>query len=222
VEFSAGLTSSFFHESSNSICIFEKGNTSTQLKVLDAVTLETTKTYEIKGAFSGFCMVSPDFSIAMMLDPSGQLSLADLTSGDVATANVSAITRQPKIGSLFGGGFSKDMTTVAFCSSTGCYFLDIKSLQLRKLLQAEGGKSFVNVQSVGEQADFVALAETGEIFEVSRNFESVTSSRIELDEPFDISSISQTGKDVALASTEGYDFSVYNVGSKSNKRVVSE
>jgi hypothetical protein len=78
------------------------------------------------------------------------------------------------------------------------------------------------VQSVGEQADFVALAETGEIFEVSRNFESVTSSRIELDEPFDISSISQTGKDVALASTEGYDFSVYNVGSKSNKRVVSE
>ena len=203
-----------FHEASGSLCVFETDGTKTTLRVLDTVTLQESRKFEIPAAFRGSCIVSPDFSIAIMLEPGGDLTLADLKEGGVVSASVSNLTGQGNLGNIYSVTFTGDMKHVAFSSTTGCTILDVGNLTLVKSIPSPDAYGFVAAKPVGKGSNLVVLSASGSVFNVTDEFKTVVESRIERDESFDVSAFSAGGELVAVANTEGFDFDVYSVGEK--------
>ena len=214
VELTHVASSVAFHEASGSLCVFETDGTKTTLRVLDTATLQESRKFEIPAAFRGSCTVSPDFSIAIMLEPGGALTLADLLKGVVVSASVSKLTGQTNLGNIYGVTFTGDMKHVVFSSTSGCMILNVGNLKLVKSIPSPDAYGFVAAKPAGKGSNLVLLSASGSVFNVADEFATVVESRIELDDSFDVSAFSAGGELVAVANTEGYDFDVYSVGEK--------
>lgn len=202
-------SSVYYHQRSNSVCIFEVTGATTVLKVIDAATLKETKSFTIKAALNG--IVSPDFSLAAMLDAKGVLTLCELESGNVFSAAVTQMTGQKDLGFVVSIAFTDDMKYVGFCTSTNFVALDVKNLQLVKNIPSPDTNGFVSAQSTTGTSDFQVLSGSGRVYSLSNELQTAKESQIELSTPFTMSAMASGGDLVALAHAEFYGFDVYGI-----------
>ena len=202
-------SSVYYHQRSNCVCIFEVTGATTVLKVIDAATLKETKTFTIKAALNG--IVSPDFSLAAMLDANGVLTLCELESGNVFSASVTQMTGQKDLGFVVSIAFTDDMKYVGFCTSTNFVALDVKNLQLVKNIPSPDTNGFVSAQSTTGTSDFQVLSGSGRVYSLSNELQTVKESQIELSTPFTMSAMASGGDLVALAHGDFYGFDVYGI-----------
>ena len=202
-------SSVYYHQRSNSVCIFEVTGATTVLRVIDAATLKETKTFTIKAALNG--IVSPDFSLAAMLDAKGVLTLCELESGNVFSASVTQMTGQKDLGFVVSIAFTDDMKYVGFCTSTNFVALDVKNLQLVKNIPSPDTSGFVSAQAVTSTSDFQVLSGSGRVYSLSNGLQTVKESQIELSTPFTMSAMASGGDLVAMAHEDFYAFDVYGI-----------
>lgn len=201
----------YYHQKSNSLCIFENSEATCSLRVLDAATLEETKVFKIGVAFRGACVVSPDFSLALMVDPGGVLTLCQLETGEIVTASVTEMSGQDQLGSIYSVAFTDDMKFVCFCTSTSFLALSVNDMQLVKQLSSPDGEVFTSAQAVSGGSDMVAISASGRIYAFSNNFQNVNESTIERTTRFDLCALGSGGELVVLANSEEAEFEVYSV-----------
>jgi HEAT repeat protein len=202
-------SSVFYHHPSNSVCIFEVTGATTVLKVVDAATVKETKTFTIKAAFNG--IVSPDFSLAAMLDSKGVLTLCELESGNVFTASVTQLTGQNDLGFVVSIGFTDDMKYVGFCTTTNFLALDVENMQLIKNIPTPDLNGFVAAQGVPGTSDFHVLAGSGTVYSLSNELQTLKETQIQLTTPFTMSAMAYGGDLVAMANQDFYGFDVYSI-----------
>ncbi len=87
-----------FHPKDNLYCLFMPNGESTRLELLNAETLEQSASHDIKTRCSSRCLVSPDRKMALSLSDKGQVSIAELASGEVFTLEVSSLIKDRDIG----------------------------------------------------------------------------------------------------------------------------
>jgi len=202
-------SSLFFHQKTNSLCIFEITGGTTTLRVVDAATLQETQSFSINAPFAG--IVSPDFSIAAKLDSDGVLMLCDLKSGELVTGSVTEITGQRNLGAVSSISFTDDMKYVGFCASGGFVALRVDNLRFEKLLPSPDANGFVSAQSIPDTSDFVVMSASGIIYELSDNLKTVKESKVERSVPFNLSAMGAGGELVVFANTDFYDFDVFSI-----------
>ena len=202
-------SSVYYHQRSNSVCIFEVTGATTVLRVIDAATLKETKTFTIKAALNG--IVSPDFSLAAMLDAKGVLTLCELDSGNVFSASVTQMTGQKDLGFVVSIAFTDDMKYVGFCTSTNFVALDVKNLQLVKNVPSPDTNGFITAQAVTSTSDFQVLSGSGRVYSLSNDLQTMKESQIELSTPFTMSAMADGGDLVAMAHEDFYAFDVYGI-----------
>ncbi len=198
-----------YHQRSNSVCIFEVTGATTVLRVINAATLKETKTFTIKAALNG--IVSPDFSLAAMLDAKGVLTLCELESGNVFSTSVTQMTGQKDLGFVVSIAFTDDMKYVGFCTSTNFVALDVKNLQLGKNVPSPDTNGFVRAQAVTSTSDFQVLSGSGRVYSLSNELQTVKESQIALSTPFTMSAMASGGDLVAMAHEDFYAFDVYGI-----------
>ena len=198
----AAPTSIYYHRKRNSVCVFESAGGDTTLRIVDAETLKETRKFTIKAPFTGDCIVSPDMKIAVMLDPSGDLSLCELDTGLVFKRTVSQLTGQKDIGSISSLTFSDDMKHITFCTSNAFVALAVDDMSLVKLLPSPDAYGFVRARSIPDTPNMVVLAANGTLYLLSNELQTVKESVVEVPGACDISDIAGDGNTVALANSE--------------------
>lgn len=219
LKLTAAPSAMYFHQKSNSLCMFENSGATTLLKVLDAATLKETQTFTLAAAFKGACVVSPDFTLALMLDSAGVLTLCDLKSGEVVTASVAQMTGQTQLGSISSLTFTDDMKYVCFCTSKSFLALTVNGMQLVKDLPSPDAYGFTSAQAAPGSSDMVVMAASGRVYAFSGNFETMKESTIERSSRFDLSAMGAGGELVVLANSEEVEFDVFSI--KEQKMVLS-
>jgi len=208
---SAQPSAIYYHQRSNSLCIFDNSESTTSLRVVDAATLEETKVFKLGVTFTGACVVSPDFSLALMVDPAGTLTLCQLETGEIVTASVSQISGQDQLGMIYSVTYTDDMKFVCFCTSTSFLAISVDDMQLVKQLSSTDGEIFTSAQAVPGGGDLVVMSASGRIYTFSNNFENVNESTIERTTRFDLSAMGAGGELVVLANSEEAEFEVYSI-----------
>lgn len=201
----------YFHENTNSLCIFDNHGGGTTLRILDAVTLQETKTHEIKATFRGACTVSPDFKIAIMLDTAGKLSLCELSNGEVTSADIKQLTGNDQLGAISSVAFTEDMKHVAFTAEKGCLILSVETMAVVKFVPSPDVIGLLAAKGISGGSDLVILSRSGQIYKLTRSFESVSESPTGRANAFDLAAIGIGGDLFLLANTEGRDFDVYSI-----------
>ena len=198
------------HGTSNSLCVFENKAGTTTLRVFDATTLEEKQGFTIKALFKGRCIVSPDFKMALMLDVEGTLTLCELASGEIFSADVARMTKQSSLGAILGVTFTNDMKYVCFCTSVGFIALRVDTLSLVKLVNNAGG--FIAAQSLPDSSGLVAVTVGGQLFTFTNDFKTVGESTVEGFS--DLLGFDNLGELMILADSEERDARVYSIKEK--------
>jgi len=213
IKFDAAPSALYFHQKSNSICAFFAAAGTTKLRVIDASTLKETKTFTISGEFSRSCVVSPDYSLAMMVEPSGNITLCDLKTGEVVHASAKQMTGSDSMGTVYGITFTDDMKYVCFCTEKSFLALTVSGMELVKNLPSPDGYSFIAGQPVPGTSDVVVMSSVGKIYRFSKDFKETTESAIEqtsLSNMFDISAMGTGGDLMIVANSEETGFDVFS------------
>ncbi len=203
-----------FHAKDNLYCLFMPSGEGTQLQLLNAETLEQVASHEIEGRFDGRCLVSPDRKMALSLSAKGQLSISDLTSGEVFTLDVSALIKGSDIGTTLAVQFSRDMKHVCFCTTSNLFIFSVDKMSLEKQVKEEGGFFAVCNSDDGK---IRAVSSRGKVVEISADLEQVSESRI--DSYFDLVDVGADGKQLILADSDSRNAQVYDI---EQKKIVAE
>ncbi len=195
-----------FHPKDNLYCLFMPNGASTRLELLNAETLEQSASHDIKTRCSSRCLVSPDRKMALSLSDKGQVSIAELASGEVFTLEVSSLIKDRDIGTTLALQFSRDMKYFCVCTTTSLFVFSVNKLSLEKHLKEEGG--FFAVTST-EDGSLRAVSTKGKIVELSSDLSNVTEKKIE--SYFDLVDIDPDAKQVILADSESRDAEIFDI-----------
>ncbi len=210
IKFDVAPSAMYFHQKSNRICAFFASSGETKLSVIDAATLKETKSFTIKAECRRSCVVSPDYSLALMIDPSGTITLCDLKSGEVVHASVMQMTGSDTLGTIYGIGFTDDMKYVCVCTARNFLALTVNGMEVIRNFPSPDGNSFIASQSVPGTSDLVVMSSVGKIYRFSRNFKEMAESKLERSGLFDVSAMGAGGDLIIVANTEETGFDVFS------------
>ncbi|MCX7396350.1 MAG: HEAT repeat domain-containing protein [Planctomycetales bacterium] len=195
-----------FHPKDNLCCLFMPAGSNTRLELRSSETLEVTKSYEIKARFDGQCLVSSDQKIAVSMGRTGELSIADLATGQVVKTELASLIKGGNLGFTMAVQFSEDMKHFCFCTSTDLFVLSLGKIKLEKRIHEDGG--FVAV-CMPKEGGIVAISPKGKIVEVSNDLSSVKEKKIESD--FDLYDFDAGGRQVIVADSESLNAEVFDI-----------
>ena len=201
----------FFHRKSNAWCVFYGNGGSTTLSYVDGENLVESPGANIAKEFKGDCIVSPDKAIALMIDQAGTLTLCELASGKIATADVAKMTRQSRMGVVSAVQFTDDMRHVCFCTSDSFMVLTVDKMKLVKHINDAG---FTAVHSPPGAKELLAITMTGKIYTFAEDLASAVESQI--DKFGDLTGFDSEGKYIIHADSETRDAYLYSVSEKKN------
>ena len=204
-EFAETPWAACFHSKDNLVCVFLPSGSGTRLELLNAETLETTATHDIKGRFDGRCVVSADRKIALSIADDAALSVADLASGQVVKVDVSRLVKGGNPGRIRAVQISPDMKYVCFCTTTKFLVLSLEKMTLEKQIDEFTGFFGVVCSNDGLIA---AVTPDGKIFRVSKDLSTVTQEKME--NSFDVFDLDPGGKQIIFASSEEYNAEVFD------------
>ncbi|MEI7700378.1 MAG: HEAT repeat domain-containing protein [Planctomycetia bacterium] len=191
----------FYHRSSDSLFVFQSEGKAGRLKKIQCASLKQTAEFTLDRPTVGKCMVSPDESLAIVIDAVGNLVLFDLKSGKSASVSVGAMTKLPKVGIVTAVVFSADMKTLGITGTElGLVVLDVKTMKLLKHVPRPGVGNFVAAVFSGES--LTAVADNGSIVTLSGDFQAADEGRISDMPGADSIAISDDADVMAAGSTE--------------------
>lgn len=202
LEFRQRPTALSFHSKTNSLCVFE----GTNLRHVDATTLEDKKKWTLKQPFKGNCIVSPDMKLAVMVAPNGMLTLNDLTTGEIFTANVAQMAGQNSLQQILCVSFTDDMKYICFGTIEEFIAVEVETMTLVKHITGAGG--FRTIYPIPETSDVLAVA-ASRVFKFKNAFQEVTDP--ELGVLCDLTAVDKNGDLIICASVEERDASVYDI-----------
>lgn len=195
-----------FHQKENLCCLFMPEGSNTRLELLNAETLESSASYDIKAKFDGRCILSPDRKMALCISPRRELFVSDLASGEVFNLDLETLISGGDIGTPMAVQFSQDMQYVCFCTTTNLFIFSVNNMTLKKQIQEERG--FFAVTSA-DDGRIRAVSSRGKIVEVSADLSSV--SETEMEDYFDIVDVDPAGNQFIFADSETRDASVFDI-----------
>jgi HEAT repeat protein len=201
----------FFHRRTNAWCLFTSTGGGTKLSYVDGETLEETPGAEISKEFKGNCVVSPDKTVGLMIDPLGMLTLCELASGKIVTAEMGKMTKQARMGIVNAVQFTDDMRHVCFCTSNSFMVLTVDKMKLVKHISDSG---FSDVHSSPGSMELLAIAASGRVYTFAGDLANSAESQIE--NFGDLTGIDKEGKYIIHADSETRDAYLYSVLEKKN------
>ena len=195
-----------FHPRNNLCCLFMPNGQGTQLQLYNGETLETVASHDIKGRFDGRCLVSPDMKMGLSLNAKGELSIAELASGEVFSLNVSDLVKSDKIGKTRDVQFSTDMKHVCFSTTENLFIFSVNSMTLQKQIQEAGG---FFATSSSEEGLLRAVSSEGKIVEISPDLSNVTEK--DIGHYFNLVDVDPGGKLIIIADTDARDANVFDI-----------
>ena len=191
----------FYHRSSDSLFVFQSQGKAGRLKKIQCASLKQTAEFTLDRPTVGKCMVSPDESLAIVIDAVGNLVLFDLKSGKSASVSVGAMTKLPKVGIVTAVVFSADMKTLGITGTElGLVVLDVRTMKLLKHVPRPGVGNFVAAVFSGES--LTAVADNGSIVTLAGDFQAVDEGRISDMPGADSIAISDDADVMAAGSSE--------------------
>jgi HEAT repeat protein len=195
-----------FHAKDNLYCMFMPSGEGTRLELLNAETLEIVATHQINGKFNGRCLVSADRKMAASMSRGGELSISDLTTGQVIKVDFNRLIKGGSLGEMMAVQFSQDMKYVCFCTTSNLFIFSLGKMKLEKQIEERGG--FIAVTSpLG--GDIVAISPNGRIVQVSNDLSSVKENKIE--NYFDAYGMDPGGRQIIFADTETLGAEVFDI-----------
>jgi HEAT repeat protein len=205
-EFAETPWATCFHSKDNLVCVFLPGGSGTRLELLNAETLETTATHEIKARFDGRCLVSSDRKMALSIANDAAVSVADLGSGQVVKVDVGRLVKGGNPGLINAAQISQDMKYVCFCTTSKLLVFALGKMTLEKQIDDRSG--FIGVVSSNDGL-IAAITPDGRIFRISKDLASVTQEKME--NYFDVFNLDPGGKQIIFANSEEYNAEVFDV-----------
>lgn len=200
------------HFKENLCCLFMPNGSDTRLEFLNAETLESVGSHEIKAKFDGECLVSADRKMALCMGRAGEISVAELATGQVVKADLERIIKGINVGQMMAVQFSQDMKYVCFSTTTGLFIFSLGKMKLEKHISE--GDGFLALASSTE-GDILAISSRGKIVQVSSDLTSVTEKKF--DSYFDLIGVDSGGKQAIFADSESREAEVFDF--KQNKVV---
>ena len=195
-----------FHSKDNLVCVFLPGSSGTRLELLNAETLETSATHEIKARFDGRCLVSADRKMALSIANDATVSVADLASGQVVKVDLGRLVKGGNPGLINAAQISQDMKYVCFCTTSKLLVFDLGKMTLEKQIDERAG--FIGVVSSNDGL-IAAITPDGRIFRISKDLASVTQEKME--NYFDVFHLDPDGKQIIFANSEEYNAEVFDI-----------
>lgn len=205
-EFAETPWATCFHSKDNLVCVFLPGSSGTRLELLNAETLETSATHEIKARFDGRCLVSSDRKMALSIANDAAVSVADLASGQVVKVDVGRLVKGGNPGLINAAQISQDMKYVCFCTTSKLLVFALGKMTLEKQIDDRSG--FIGVVSSNDGL-IAAITPDGRIFRISKDLASVTQEKME--NYFDVFNLDPGGKQIIFANSEEYNAEVFDV-----------
>jgi HEAT repeat protein len=213
-EFAETPSAAYFHSKDNLLCVFLPGGSGTRLELLNAETLELKATHDIKAKFDGRCMVSADRKMAFSIANGAELSIADLSSGQVVKVDLGRLVKGGNIGHMMAVQITQDMKYVCFCTTTKLLVFSLGKMTLEKQIDERAG--FVGATS-SDDGQIAAITPDGKIFRISNDLATVTLEKME--NYFDVFHLDPGGKQIIFANSEEYNAEVFDV--KQNKVITT-
>jgi HEAT repeat protein len=204
-EFAETPLAACFHSKDNLLCVFLPGGSGTRLELLNAETLETTATHEIKARFDGRCLVSSDRKMALSIANDATVSVADLASGQVVKVDVGRLVKGGNPGLINAAQISEDMKYVCFCTTNKLLVFSLAKMSLEKQIDERAGFIGAVFSNDGQIA---AITPDCRIFRISKDLASVTQEKFE--NYFDLFHLDPVGKQIIFASSEEYNADVFD------------
>lgn len=195
-----------YHPKTNSLCVFE----GTSLRQVDATTLEDKKKWTLKQPYNGNCIVSPDMKLALMLAPNGTLTLCDLNTGEMFTANVAQMAGQTSLQQVLCVTFTDDMKYVCFGTTGEFIALEVETMTLVKHLQGAG--AFDAIYAVPGTSNVLAVSSSRKVFSFKNAFQDVEDPKVDVLGDFNV--FDQAGELIICAFREEPEAFVYDIGQK--------
>ena len=193
----------YYHPKTNSLCIFEGAS----LRQVDATTLKDKNKWSLGQPFQGNCLVSPDMKLAVMLKFDGTMTLCELASGEVFSANVAQMTGRNKLPTVLCVSFTDDMKHICFGTTEEFIALDVKTMKLVKYLNDAGaiGAMF----AIPGGSDMILLSSSGKLLSFSNSFQDVTDPTVDILNELNV--FDSTGELIICASSEDREAAVYDI-----------
>ena len=214
VAFDGPVGAVFMETQSNSLCLFENAAAGTQLRILDAATLQEKSKISLPVQFKGNCIVSPDMKYAAMLQTNGSLTLVDTVSLDVVEANVANMAKIDSLDMVFAIQFSSDMKYFCFGGTKGFFAIQIDEMSLVKHVQDAGGCVFI--QALPGSSNVLALAE-GSVLEFKDEFKTMSTVPVPTLATFNY--MDPEGKMIISAADEQKEVQVFDMQEKTSVQI---
>jgi hypothetical protein len=205
-EFAETPWATCFHPKDNLVCVFLPGGSGTRLEFLNAETLETTSTHEIKAKFEGRCLVSADRKMALSIADGSTISVADLASGKAGKVDLGRLVKGGNLGFINAVQISPDMKYLCFCTTSKLLVLSFEKMTLEKQIDEFSG--FFGAVSADDGV-IAAITPNGKIYRISKDLASVTQEKME--NSFDVFHLDPVGKQIIFANSEEYNAEVFDV-----------
>jgi HEAT repeat protein len=204
----------FLEIHSNSLCLFENAAAGSQLRVLDAATLQVKSKITLPTPFKGACIVSPDLKVAAMLASNGDLTLVDTVTLKVAKTNVAKMAKVPSLEVVSTIQFSSDMKYFCFGGPKGFFALKMGNMSLAKHFNEAGACGFIQAKSGGS----VVLALAGQsLLEFKDEFKTVSNVPVPSLSTFNY--LDPEGKMIISAAEEEKEVRVFNLQDKTTVQI---
>jgi HEAT repeat protein len=204
----------FLEIHSNSLCLFENAAAGSQLRVLDAATLQVKSKITLPTPFKGSCIVSPDLKVAAMLESNGDLTLVDTATLKVAKTNVAKMAKVPSLDVVSTIQFSSDMKYFCFGGPKGFFALKMGNMSLVKHFNEAGSCGFIQAKAGGS----VVLALAGQsLLEFKDEFKTMSTVPVPSLSTFNY--LDPEGKLIISAAEEEKEVRVFNLQDKTTVQI---
>ncbi len=204
-----------FDRESNALFAFLRDGEKTSIKKVDCATFKETNEYSIAAMCTTCCVVSPDESLAIMVDPDGGITLCQLKTGETMKGSLAQFTGGP-VGIVSSIVFSSDMKLLALCASgPGLAVFAIDTMELVKNVPAS--ISFRPTLAAFKRGchDISVVSEDGSVLMLTNEFGSTVQTNIEGTPACQIAAISGDGKLAAFANSDEKNVWVVDADKKS-------
>ena len=212
--FEGSVAAVFLEIHSNCLCLFENAAAGSQLRILDAATLQVKSKISLPTPFKGSCLVSPDLKVAAMLESNGDLTLVDTTTLKVAKTNVAKMAKVPSLEVVSTIQFSSDMKYFCFGGPKGFFALKMGNMSLAKHFNEAGACGFIQAKAGGS----VVLALAGQsLVEFKDEFKTMSTVPVPSLSTFNY--LDPEGKMIISAAEEEKEVRVFNLQDKTTVQI---
>ena len=173
LKFDQPIADSSYHPEKNALFLFFRDGDKMKLQKIDCETFKQVQEYSIAAKYTGRCIVSPDETMAVMVDNEGNMTIGSLQDGEIHKSSIATLTGQNKTGVIHAIAFSDDMKFIAISAAEiGVVILKTDGMSFVKNIVRPGLHGYTSVVFQKGSHDVIAVSSGGAVTTLKNEFEA--------------------------------------------------